>query len=98
VRQYTGIYDFEDRDMKQLDAVVEILNEEPTIGIHGGVVPSEAEAKDTTIEFRDVAFARSTWPMYLERVSFTVPAGSFVAVCGKCRPCVRTRVCVHACV
>ena len=82
--QYRGIYDFEDRDLKQLDAIVEILNEEPTIGIGLGngsssssssqglavggstelpATPPSMESLDTTVEFRDVAFRRSTWPM-----------------------------------
>lgn len=49
--------------MKQLDAIVELLNEKPKIGICGGFVPESGELEDSSIEFQDVTFRRSAWPI-----------------------------------
>ena len=36
--QYLQLYNFDDYEIRQLDQIVDILNEEPTIGISGGEV------------------------------------------------------------
>ena len=49
--------------MKQLDAIVELLNETPRIGLRGGFIPEGGHLQDSSIEFHDVAFRRSSWPI-----------------------------------
>ena len=58
--RYEMLFDFNDWDIKQLDEIVEILSEQPSIGIHGGDTP-KLEDFEASIEFKDVAFHRPKW-------------------------------------
>lgn len=53
----------QDHDVQHLEAIIEILNDKPTIGIRGGMIPESATLDDSSIEFKDVAFRRSSWPI-----------------------------------
>jgi hypothetical protein len=83
--RYDSLYDFDDYDMMQLDKMVEIMNEEPTIGIRGGDIP-RAEDFDATVEFKDVAFNRPAWCVRAR-----------VCVWSVCVHCACVRMCACAC-
>ncbi len=72
-------------NIRRATAIVDLFEQTPKIGIDGGerLAPGRDGLGDGTVEFRGVSFSRPDWPLHQRGLSFKVPSGSFVAVCGR---------------
>eukprot|EP00750_Incisomonas_marina_P015993 INCI1884.1.p1 GENE.INCI1884.1~~INCI1884.1.p1 ORF type:complete len:889 (+),score=115.33 INCI1884.1:146-2668(+) len=68
-------------NIRRATAIVDLFDQTPKIGIDGG--ERLTSLSDGTVEFKNVTFSRPDWPLDQQGITFRVPSGSFVAVCGR---------------